>query len=172
MDQEADDPLSLIMGVKYDDCVHPAFSDMLMETATFSSTVGPSKNLVLAAYLHRSLAQSSIASFHVFAPSTRNMVGMPAEGEKTNIGNRPQDRWFDRLPNQPRMEYLGLGLEHSSCEAYPQMESLHQHLFRDLALDPKDFVGYRCCQEYPVWGSQSMMVFDFEQARSQTSDDL
>ena len=115
-----------------------------------------------ALHCHRSLAQASIPSLGCFAQGNRGPVATPDTGEHgVSPTNLASQRWFDRLPDHPQLEHLGLGLEQTRSTAYPRITALIGHLCSSQGWDPDEFVGYRCEVAYPVWGVQYLASFDF-----------
>jgi hypothetical protein len=155
------DPLDVILGTRFGRVRHPALGEVKMQDCSLVSE-GPSRNLLMSVHLHRSLAQKSIPSLACYALGNRGPVAAADTGEHgTAPVNLASQRWFDRLPNRPRLEDLGLGLEQAGSTAYPPITNLIQHLCASQAWDSNEFVGYRCQVKYPVWGVQYLMSFDF-----------
>ncbi len=93
---------------------------------------------------------------------SRWRAGPSLTGEHgTSPTNLASQRWFDRLPDRPQLEHLGLGLGQTGSTAYPRITALIAHLCASQGCDPDEFVGYRCEVAYPVWGVQYLVSFDF-----------
>ncbi len=113
-------------------------------------------------FLHRSLAQASIPSLDCYALGNRGPIAAPDAGEHGPAPvNLASQRWFDRLPARPRLDHLGVGLESAGSTDYPRLARLLGHLFESQGWSADEFVGYRCQVDYPVWGVQYLMSFDF-----------
>lgn len=112
--------------------------------------------MVMDVYLHHSLASCAVPSMGLY------------------FGHRAvncdlTDRWFDLLKGAPLMEVLGPGISASDTDAYPRHGELTRHVFDRLAgtgagWNPEEFVGYRCNERYPLWGSDYVMSFDFRRS--------
>jgi hypothetical protein len=160
-DSTSRDPLDVVLGTRFGRVPHPALGEVKMQDCSLVSE-GPSRHMLMSVHLHRSLAQRSIPSLACFALGNRGPVAAPDTGEHgTAPVNLASQRWFDRLPNPPRLEHLGLGLEQAGSTAYPKITNLVEHLCASQSWDTDEFVGYRCQMDYPVWGVQYQMSFDF-----------
>lgn len=152
------EPFDVMLGTTILGAEHPAVHEPRMQTCSIVSD-GPSRRLVLAVHMHRSLAMSSVATAGVYV---RERIGtrMPGPAGTVDVAT-PEDRWFDRLPDVPRLEYLGLGLDRAGTPAYPRMGELTQHLFVAQSWAPEEFVGFRIEVEYPIWNAQYVVNFEF-----------
>jgi len=160
-DSASRDPLDVVLGTRFPHMRHPALGEIKMQDCSLVSE-GPARNLLMSIHLHRSLAKASIPSLGCFALGNRGPVAAPDTGEHgispTNLASQ---RWFDRLPDRPQLEHLGLGLEQTGSKKYPRITALIEYLCASQGWDPGEFVGYRCQVEYPVWGVQYLVSFDF-----------
>jgi hypothetical protein len=96
------------------------------------------------------------------AVTNRGPVSAPDAGERGPAPvNLAAQRWLDRLPDRPTLEHLGFGFEQAGSTAYPRMTHLIGHLCNSQGWDPNEFVGHRCQVDFPVWGVQYIMSFDF-----------
>ena len=166
-DRTAKDPLDVVLGSRFEGVTNCALHAPKTQYCSLISE-GPSRNLILQVHLHRSLAQRSVASADCYVVSSHGRVGetIGSRGGQ-RVVDRPEDRWFDRLPDRPRLEYLGLGLDHVENPIYPRAGQLTESLFEGQGWDPRSFVGYRCMVRYPMWGTQYVMSFLFD-----TEEDL
>ncbi len=106
----------------------------------------PARRLLADVYLHRSLARRCIPSAGVHMNDLHNFD--------------PQD-WATKFPDQPTLQVLGSGAEHSASTAYARQGELTRSLFDRIGWDPEQFVGYRCEVEYPIWRAGYCVWFDF-----------
>ena len=160
-DSASRDPLDVVLGTRFPRIRHPALGEIKVQDCSLVSE-GPARHLLMSIHLHRSLAQASIPSLGCFAQGNRGPVATPDTGEHgVSPTNLASQRWFDRLPDHPQLEHLGLGLEQTGSTAYPRITALIGHLCSSQGWDPGEFVGYRCEVDYPVWGVQYLMSFDF-----------
>ncbi len=121
---------------------------------------GPARHLVLQVFMHRSLAMHCVASAGVFAKELVGVGTFAADG--TRSVSLPRDRWFDRLREVPTIEYLGIGLERAGCAEFDRLGDLSSHLFELGAWNASEFIGYRVRVEYPIWNTQHLIWFDFD----------
>jgi hypothetical protein len=108
----------------------------------------PSRRYVMDVYLHRDIARRCIPSLEVHLAS-------PWAGQALLA------RWSTRLPGGPKLELLGVGLEHAGSDAYPRHAEVATHMFKSVGWDPGEFVGYRCDVAYPIWRAAYCVLFDF-----------
>jgi hypothetical protein len=108
----------------------------------------PCRHLLFDVYLHRDLARASLPSLdaHLWGPDFAQHVG---------------ERWATRFADAPPLQLLGPGLRRGAPAAWPRMPDLTRHLFERVALEPDDFVGFRCDVEYPLWRAGYCVSFDF-----------
>lgn len=151
-----DQPIDLVVGNHHAPATeHPATTAAHIYNCGVLVAV-PAERLVIDVYLERALAQSSIVSAAVFFTG---MIG--------GLGpNRPETRWYDRVPGEPPIQHLGVGLRKPNCLAYPRQGELTSHLFEASGWNPDRFVGFRCECAYPIWGTEYVMTFDFDSDRS------
>ena len=96
----------------------------------------PARHLVFDLYVHREMAGQYVPQIEVllqFPPTTT------------------RDRWAVSLPNPPRLEVLGLGIDRATTRAYSQHVRVTSYLFEKSGWDPSEYVGYRCETAYPIW---------------------
>ena len=67
--------------------------------------------------------------------------------------------WLKRLPDGPGLDLLGRGTDRADYAPYPRQRELTEHLFELLGWNPRDFIGFRTEQSYPIWRSGLCMVF-------------
>lgn len=116
----------------------------------------PVRRMVFDVYLHREYAHACIPTLdvHLWRP---------------DFANREGDRWQTRFSDGPQLELLGRGIGRADNPAYARHAELTAYLFKKRALDPDEFVGFRCAVEYPIWRTGYCMSFDFSSA-SATED--
>ncbi|GAB4385545.1 MAG: hypothetical protein Kow0022_11820 [Phycisphaerales bacterium] len=107
----------------------------------------PCRRLLFDVYLHREIER---------------MVRPRIEAElwNPNLSSPAGQRWCTRLPTQPRLELLGEGIDRAHTSTYARHPELTRTLFDRVGWDPREFVGFRCEVEYPVWRAGYCMVFD------------
>ncbi len=160
-DSATEDPFDVVLGTCFPHVRHPAFGEIKMQDCSLVSE-GPSRHMLMSVHLHRSLAQASIPSLACYALGNRGPISAPDAGDHgPSPINLASQRWFDRLPDRPRLEHLGLGLGQAGSTAYPRITRLIGHLCDSQGWDADEFVGYRGQVDYPVWGVQYLMSFDF-----------
>lgn len=160
-DRASKDPFDVVLGSRFKGVVHPAHDEPRIQNCSLVSD-GPARNLLMSVHMHRSMAQASIPSPACYSVGSRGPVAAPDTGQHgVAPSNLVTHRWFDRLPDRPRLEHLGFGFEQTSSPAYPRMTELISHLCQSQGWSPDEFVGYRCQVPYPVWGVQYLISFDF-----------
>lgn len=152
-------PFDVVLGAIYEGSPHPAADEPRTQFCHILSD-GPSRRLIMVVYLHRSLAAAAVASSGVFAKDPVGVVEFDHTGAPRVV--LPRDRWYDRLPGSPAIEYLGLGTNRLHGSAYPRLAPLAEHLFQLRGWPADQFVGYRMSIEYPTWNTHHLMWFDFE----------
>ena len=151
----------VVLARQFREVNHPAVDEPRMQFCWLLSE-GPSRNLLMQVYMHRSMARASIPSADAYFVGSRGIVGEQYKDDRDEIYvEAPAFRWFDRLPNGPRLEQLGAGLQHARHGCYPRSGELTEELFRRHDWDPDEFIGVRCHVSYPVWGAQYLITFDF-----------
>lgn len=111
----------------------------------------PVRRMVFDVYLHRDYARACIPSLdvHLWRP---------------DFAKREGDRWQTRFSHGPTLEPLGRGIARAASPAYARHVELTEYLFKKQALDPDEFVGFRCAVEFPIWRTGYCMSFDFSGA--------
>ena len=71
------------------------------------------------------------------------------------------DRWQTRLSHGPRLEVLSPGTARFAPRVYARYQELMHMVFEAVDQNQDDFVGFRCCVEYPIWRAGYRMLFDF-----------
>jgi hypothetical protein len=69
-------------------------------------------------------------------------------------------RDIDRLDVLESIHALGHGLSMCRSSDVPRYYEMVSDVFERLGWDPAGFRGYRCRIDYPIYGSQTVMVFD------------
>lgn len=160
-DRAAKEPFDVVLGTNFQAVEHPAYHEPRLLDCSLVSE-GPSQNLVMSVHLHRSLAQASIPTLAAYMVGNRGPIASPDTGRYDPLtANLAADRWFDRLPDRPRLEHLGMGLDRASCPAYPRLGELAEYLCSSQGWNPDEFVGYQCQVTYPLWGAQYLLSFEF-----------
>lgn len=108
----------------------------------------PSRRFVMDVFLHRDIASRCIPSLEVHLTSLQS-------------GAMVLSRWSTRIPGGPRLELLGMGMDHVGSDAYPRHLEVTRDLFGSVGWNPAEFVGYRCDLLYPIWRAAYCMIFDF-----------
>ncbi len=152
-------PFDVVLGAMYQGNPHPAADEPRTQFCQLLSD-GPSRRLIMVVYLHRSLAATAVASSGVFAKNPVGVVEFDPTGTPRVI--LPRDRWYDKLPGSPSIEYLGLGTSRLHGSPYPRLAPLAEHLFELGGWNSEQFVGYRMAVEYPMWNTHHLMWFDFD----------
>ncbi len=154
-------PVDLVLGTQFKGVPSPLVHAPRTQFCSLISE-GPARTLILQAHLHRSMAQRSVAAVDAYSIAARGRVGDTMRSEQGHaVVDRPEDRWFDRLPDRPPLEYLGVGLGRVGTEAWKRNADLTSTLFELQGWDPEEFVAYRTVVHYPVWGAQYLLSFDF-----------
>lgn len=159
-------PTDIVLGTRIRDIPssHTSPSHAPSRPAQYSSLIseGPARQLVLQVHLHRTLARQSVAAVDAYSVGARGRVGDMHQGPEGRLFlDRPEDRWFDRLPDRPRLDYLGVGLDRVDAAPWERLPELTENLFELSGWDPEEFIAYRTVVRYPVWGAQYLMSFDF-----------
>lgn len=151
----------VVLARRFREIQHPAVEEPRQQFCWLLSE-GPARHLLMQVYMHRSMARTSIPSADAYFVGSRGIIGdVYTDSQNEQHVELPDFRWFDRLPNGPRLEQLGVGLEHASHACYPRCGALTAELFNRHGWDPDEFVGVRCYVPYPVWGAQYLISFDF-----------
>jgi hypothetical protein len=161
MDPLPGEATDVVLARRFTEITHPAFEEPRQQFCWLLSE-GPSRNLLMQVYMHRSMARASIPTADAYFVGSRGVVGgsQPDANGEMQV-ETPAFRWFDRLPDGPRLEQLGSGIGRSDHASYPRSGELCAELFRRHAWDPDEFVGVQCHVRYPVWGAQYLISFDF-----------
>lgn len=161
-DRASRDPFDVVLGTRFHRVAHPAVHDPKVLNCSLISD-GPARNLLISVHMDRAMAQASIPTMASYWLGNRGPISEPDTGQDSMThGNLASHRWFDRLPDRPRLEHVGFGLEQAGAPAYPRLAELVGHICDSQGWRPDDFIGYRCQVPYPVWGAQYLMSFDFE----------
>jgi hypothetical protein len=143
--------------------VHPRDDEPpLVNMATLADV--PPRSLIVAIYLHRSIARECVASSGCYVLGVRGTVATQLRLDGVPECVPPSERWFDRLMTRPTVEYLSPGLDSAETPFYPRMQELCGALFHaggERGWDPAEFVGFRVSVEYPVWNAEYLLSLDF-----------
>lgn len=135
-------------------CEHPAMTQAKIYNRGILVGV-PARHLIMDVYMERTLAKESVLSSGVYFTGMMGGIGH----------NRPETRWFDKLPEEPMIEHLGIGTRRAATAAYPRHAELTAHLFNAVGWKSERYIGYRCEVAYPTWGTEHLMSFDFAEDR-------
>lgn len=111
----------------------------------------PCRHMLFDIYMHRDLARGCIPSLdvHLWRPDFAQNKG---------------DRWQTRFAEGPTLQLLGPGIRPAAPPEYPRMADLTRHLFAKVGIDPREFIGFRCQVDYPLWRAGYCVNFDFTKA--------
>lgn len=111
----------------------------------------PSRAMVMDVFLHHTIAASvvpSIACYSLSAPPGDSPEGAP-------------DRcWHERFPENPELVQLGRAGDARPRALLPRQEELVRHALSESAVEPSEYVGFRCETTYPIWQSEYRMYFE------------
>jgi len=107
----------------------------------------PCQRLLFDVYLHREIER-------MVRPRIDAQLWYP------NLSSPGGQRWITRFPSQPRLELLGQGIGNARASSHARHPQLTRTLFERVGWDPKEFVGFRCEVEYPIWRAGYCMAFD------------
>jgi hypothetical protein len=68
----------------------------------------------------------------------------------------------------PILKLLGPGLANATTPLAPRLHELTEHVFARLGWNAAEFLGYRCEEQFPLWGCGYVMAFDYRQDISGT----
>lgn len=108
----------------------------------------PTDALVFDVYLHADLAAGCRPSIDAYVGRSGGLCDLI-------------DRWYDRLDGSPVLKLLGAGLANAPTPMAPRFHELAEHVFDRVGWNPAEFVGYRCEEQYPLWGYDYVMAFDY-----------
>ncbi len=69
-------------------------------------------------------------------------------------------RDIDRMELTESIQHLGRGSSMYRLAGVPHYVAMLRHVTERMGWDADEFAGYRCCIDYPVYGSQVVMAFD------------
>lgn len=125
--------------------------------AVWSLVNCPSKRLILDVYLDLEMERK-------YRPSIESLMWSPGL-------EVPEDqKWFQRLPSQPKLILLGRGLDHAASPLWGRHAELTEYFFRHIGWDPEEFIGFRCEVEYPIWRAGYRMGFEYLRPRRGEKD--
>ncbi len=143
-------PFDVTMGIRFSPLTKdPSMLDRPILSMGFGASL-PARYGILDVYLHRSLARRSVPSVGAYHISS----GLIKRSD-------PAERWYDRVPDPPSLEIINLDANTEVHKAYPRYTELTRYLFDRVAWPISDFVGHRCMIQYPLWGAEYLMSFDF-----------
>ena len=103
--------------------------------------------------MHRDLARTCIPALdtHLWRPDFAQQTG---------------DRWQTRFAASPTLQLLGPGPHRAAPPAWPRMLDLTRYLFERLGRDPREYIGFRCEVDHPIWRAGYCVSFDFTRPQS------
>jgi hypothetical protein len=146
VDPEEHTVCDLLFGM-YGEMVHPAHTPARAEEV-WALINFPARRMLFDVFLHRELARACVpgVDVHLWGPDFNARAG---------------ERWQTRFAVSPRLEVLGQGIGNAGADANPRHGELLGFMFEKRGLDPADFVGFRCREEFPMWRTGYRMCFDF-----------
>lgn len=109
----------------------------------------PAKTLVFDFLLHEEVWPDSRPELRIYDTVTRGRV---------NPNDRGRD--IDLLDLAESIEFLGRGPAKFRAAEIPDYPAMLRYVCGKLGWNVEAFRGYRCCIQYPFYGSQVCMVFD------------
>lgn len=107
----------------------------------------PTRHCVFDLYLHRAMADQ-----------------MQVHGDchlwGTSLLAPPEDLWMTRFSDQMQFHELGPGTAGAGSRHYDRQRDLADHMFEAHAWDSRDYVGFRCEMELPIWRSGLCLVME------------
>jgi hypothetical protein len=141
-------PLDIALGYRVASiCPHPRNQELPL-FLDIVNVRDPVEAMVFDVYLHASLVAGCRASVDAF-------VG------KGSALCDTIDRWYDRFGGSPVLKLLGPGLGNAASPLVPRIEELTESVFDRLNWNPGDYVGFRCEEQFPIWGSDYVITFDY-----------
>lgn len=125
--------------------------------AVWSLVNCPTARLILDVYLHADMER-------LYRPTMDSLQW------SASLDIPDDQKWVMRLPNQPRLQLLGRGVDHAATELYPRHAELSRYFFRHIGWDPEQFVGFRCEVIYPIWRAGYCMGFEYLGANKDGAD--
>lgn len=113
----------------------------------FAEVATPVKTLIFDALVHRDAFPGSDPELYIY----------DTQGSGVANPNDPS-RDIDRFDTADRVRRCDL--RELRTAQVPKRRELMTHMFNQLGWDPADFRAYRCRIDYPIYGSQPMLVFD------------
>lgn len=107
----------------------------------------PTRALVFDLYLHESVAR-------------RCTVSLDVHLWRANFANDPHGHWHTRMPHAPSSINLGRNAD-PACDLHPNHVELTRDLFTRASADPRDYIGFRCLQPFPIWRVGYRFLLDF-----------
>lgn len=114
----------------------------------FEDVTLPVKLLIVDALVHRD----------VFSGNDPRLVIYDTACEGFADPNDPA-RYIDRLDTSESIQHLGWGVEKFRSADEPRYAEMLQHVWDSLGWSTDEFRGYRCRIDYPIYGSQVVMLW-------------
>lgn len=108
----------------------------------------PMTRLVFDLYIHRDLASGTAVQAAAYAYG-----GGEAQA--------PEAVWDKLLPGALDLRVLGSGLQSAASTHWPRHAEAARWLIDRLAVNAADHIGYRLEVEFPVWGADYVIWFDY-----------
>lgn len=114
----------------------------------FAEVVAPARVLQFDALVHEDLYPGPGPMLRIYDTSFEGVA---------NANDPARD--IDRLDMLEAIEPLGEGLTRFRSAHVPRYQELVRHVFERMGYEGSGFRGYRCRVDYPVYGSQVVMMF-------------
>ncbi|MBX3362778.1 MAG: hypothetical protein KF705_15250 [Phycisphaeraceae bacterium] len=108
----------------------------------------PAERLVADLYVHRSLSSGCTPSLHLYL------------GRGTG-GCDLIDRWHEQIDGAPLLSLLGTGLGNAHSDAWERHAEMTRHVFDQLGWDPREYVGFRGDETWPLWNCDYVTALDY-----------
>ena len=115
----------------------------------FAEVSAPVKTLLFDVFLHDAVYPGSEPQLLVYDTALEGVADV----------NDPA-RDVDRMQVVETIQSLGRGAASGRNARVPSYVEMLRHVFGKLDWDDRDFRGYRCLIDYPIYGTQIAMGFD------------
>ena len=107
----------------------------------------PTRHCIFDMYLHRDMEE------HLKIHGDCHLWG-------TSLLAPPEDLWMTRFSDQMQFHELGPGTRNARSDRYQRHQELAVHMFEDQGWDPREYVGFRCEMELPIWRSGLCLIME------------
>lgn len=108
----------------------------------------PSRSLVFDVYLHEKLERK-------VRPAVDAMMWYP------HLSVPGSDRWISRFPGQGvKLQLLGRGVGSAGTPTWDRHAELSRWIFDRVGLPDREFFGFRCEVDYPIWRAGYCITFE------------